>query len=82
MNRLNLRRFILDGVHHLSPDGLCNKYIHAADDLVRVAKDLRRDLAIFKMAPDPFAALVSTVHNNQEFDKFMDHAVDRTVNRV
>lgn len=62
--------------------GLCSRYMQAADDLIKVAKDLRSDLEAFEKAPDPFAALVSTVHNNQEFERFLEHPVDRTVNRV
>jgi hypothetical protein len=56
--------------------------MQAADDLIKVAKDLRSDLEAFEKAPDPFAALVSTVHNNKEFERFLEHPVDRPVNRV
>ncbi len=56
--------------------GLCSRFIRAADELTHTAKDLRSHLEKFEKAPDPFAALVSTVHNNQEFEKFLEHPVD------
>ncbi len=57
-------------------NGLCSRYKAATDELIHVARELRHDLERFKQAPDPFAALVSTVHNNQEFGKFLEHLVD------
>lgn len=70
MNNPALRLF-LDGIGWRS--GLCSRFMHAADDLIHAAKTLNSALEMFKKAPDPFAALVSTAHNNQEFEKFLEH---------
>ncbi len=67
-------RFFLHGIGW--ENGLCSRFMSAADDLISVAQTLRGDLEQFRKAPDPFAALVSTVHNNQEFEKYAEHLVD------
>lgn len=53
-------------------NGDYSMFIREADDLVRAARQLRSDLEMHQRAPDPFGALLSTMHNNHEFAKFSE----------
>lgn len=74
MSGVVLKRLFLDGIQFWNSDGLCNRYARASDELIRVAKELRAELEELKVAPNPFASFISTVHNNQEFEKFLEHS--------
>lgn len=78
MNSSTALRFILDGTNWRS--GLCSRFAQSSDDLIKAAKDLRYDLEEFKKSPNPIGSLVATAHNNQEFEKFLEHPVDTGTN--
>jgi hypothetical protein len=56
--------------------GLCNQFLRAADELTHVAKDLKASLDTYKRASDPFGEMLSTMHNNREFEKSFIRDVD------
>lgn len=53
-----------------------NKFMHAADELHRVANELRSELEAHKETMDPFGNLLSSMYNNHEFEKYAEHLVD------
>ena len=71
---MTILRFFLDGTGYR--DGLCDKFRQAAEELTNSAKTLRAELDSYKKAPDPFGELLSTMHNNHEFEKFSEPPVD------
>lgn len=48
-----------------------NRFLREADELTATARALRVQLEAYKRAPDPFGALLSDMHNNHEFIKFL-----------
>ena len=57
-------------------NGQYSRFVHETGELISTARELRAELEVHKEAPDPFGSLLSTMHNNREFEKFSDHAVD------
>lgn len=53
------------GYRPISPTVLARQ----ADELIRTARELRGKLESYRLAPDPFGALLSDMHNNHEFVK-------------
>lgn len=50
--------------------GLCDQVRVAAADLTKTARQLTRTVTSYERAPDPFTALLSSVWNNHESEKF------------
>ena len=62
-------------------DGLCSRFNREADELINTARALKKDLGDYRKASDPFGALLSTMFNNHEFEKFPERPVDTGTKR-
>lgn len=55
-------------------NGEYSEFIREADELARAARQLRVALEGHQRAPDPFGELLSTMHNNREFERFPERS--------
>lgn len=63
-------------------NGLCDRARRAADELSRIASELREKVAIHERAPDPFASLLGTMWNNHGDQKFFGSGIDEGKSQV
>lgn len=54
-------------------NGAYSRFVQEADELIAAARELRTAVEAHKEAPDPFSNLVSSMFNNHEFEKFLEH---------
>lgn len=52
------------------------EFVQVAEELHRVANELRSDLETYHEAEEPFVALLSSMFNNYEFEKTLIEEVD------
>ena len=56
--------------------GLCEQFERAVDELTHEAKALNSYIEVHKRAEVPFASVLSTMWNNHQWAKFIEHPVD------
>jgi hypothetical protein len=56
--------------------GACSRFYTEADEVVIAARQLKADLEPYHSTPDPLAAVLGTIWNNRQWQKFVDHPVD------